>query len=231
MIPSLLEVKFYVSQNPKYYFLYSDSSPITSPIYTSGKHEESSSSFPFPPHLDLLSSHDPCPTLHSQHPEVVERSVYYSFKFFENQLFSPRISSPRLSMVGVGGASVGWAGGAVDGGQAQPPRIFSKVTARYAPLFLHVVLHDLPENYMKRLPKFMGEGDLTTTKHIAFFNQFDDILGIEHEEVYARLLVQNFEGQVRTWFRGLPVGSIRSYNDLETSFLRQWREEKYHFFT
>jgi hypothetical protein len=98
--------------------------------------------------------------------------------------------------------------GAGDGGQAQPPRIFSKVAARYAPLVLPVVLHDLPENYMKNLPKFMGEGDLTTTEHIAFFDQFVDILGIEHEDVYTRLLVHTFEGHVRTWFRGLPVGSI-----------------------
>jgi hypothetical protein len=49
---------------------------------------------------------------------------------------------------------------------------------------------------MKILPKFMGEGDLTTTEHIAFFNQFVDILGIEHEDVYMRLFVQTFEGQV-----------------------------------
>jgi hypothetical protein len=54
-------------------------------------------------------------------------------------------------------------GGAGAGGKAQPPRIFSKVAARYAPLVLPIVLHDLPENYMKRLPKFTGEGDLTTT--------------------------------------------------------------------
>jgi hypothetical protein len=30
-----------------------------------------------------------------------------------------------------------------------PPRIFTKVAARYAPLVLPVPLHDLPENYMK----------------------------------------------------------------------------------
>jgi hypothetical protein len=83
---------------------------------------------------------------------------------------------------------------------------------------------------MKSLPKFMGEGDLTTTEHIVFFDQFVDILGIEHEDVYMRLLVQNFEGQVRTWFRGLPVDSIPSYNDLETSFLRQWGEKKDHLY-
>jgi hypothetical protein len=66
-------------------------------------------------------------------------------------------------MVGVGGVGVGGVGGAGVGRQDQPPRIFVKFTTRYAPLVLHVVLHDLPENYMKNLPKFMGEGDLTAT--------------------------------------------------------------------
>jgi hypothetical protein len=62
------------------------------------------------------------------------------------------------------------------------------------------ILHDLPENYMKNITKFMGEGDLTAIEHIAFFDQFVDILGIEHEDFYSSLLVQNFEGQVITWF-------------------------------
>jgi len=44
-----------------------------------------------------------------------------------------------------------------------PPRIFSKVAARYAHLALPANLHDLIDNYMKRLQKFMGERDLTTT--------------------------------------------------------------------
>jgi hypothetical protein len=41
-----------------------------------------------------------------------------------------------------------------------------------------------------------------------------------------RLLVQNFEGHVRTWFRVHPIGSIPSYNDLETAFIRQWGKKK-----
>jgi len=45
-----------------------------------------------------------------------------------------------------------------------------------------------------------------------------------------RLLVQNFEGQVKTWFRGLPANSIPSYDDLETYFLRQWCEKKDHLY-
>jgi hypothetical protein len=65
-------------------------------------------------------------------------------------------------------------------------------------LVLLVPLHDLPENYMKNLPNFIGERDLTTIEHINFFDQFSDILGLEHEDVYSRLIVQTFEGQVRT---------------------------------
>jgi hypothetical protein len=84
------------------------------------------------------------------------------------------------------------------------------------------------KNYMKSLPKFTGEGDLTTTEHIIFFDQFINILDIENEDVYMILLVQNFEGRVRTRFRGLLVDSIPSYNDLETSFSRQRGEKKNH---
>jgi hypothetical protein len=68
------------------------------------------------------------------------------------------------------------------------------VATRYAPLVLPIPLHDLPENYMKNLPKFTIEGDLTTAEHINFFDQFADILGLEQEDVYSRLLVHTFEG-------------------------------------
>jgi hypothetical protein len=130
---------------------------------------------------------------------------------------------------GAGGAAAGGPGGGA-GGQVPPLRIFAKVAARYAPLVLPVPLHDLPENYMKNLPKFTGEGDLTTAEHINFFDQFADILGLEHEDVYSRLLVQTFEGKVRTWFRGLAAGSIPSYDELENAFIRQWGERKDHLY-
>jgi hypothetical protein len=109
------------------------------------------------------------------------------------------VSKPSMAATGgggVGGNVVGGAGGA--GGQVPLCGIFSNVAARYAPLVLSVPLHDLPENYMKNIPKFTGEGDLTAQEHINFFDQFVDILGLEQEDVYSRLLVQNFEGQVRT---------------------------------
>jgi hypothetical protein len=91
-----------------------------------------------------------------------------------------------MAVVGGGGAGGEGAGGQGQG-QPPPPRIFTKVSSRYAPLVLPIVLHDLLKNCMKNLPKFMGEGDLTATKCIAFFNQFFDILGIENEDVYSRI--------------------------------------------
>jgi len=61
--------------------------------------------------------------------------------------------------VGDGGVGVGGQGQ----GQPPPPRIVSKVANRYSPLVLPIVLHDLLENYMKKLPTFMGELDLPAT--------------------------------------------------------------------
>jgi len=130
-------------------------------------------------------------------------------------------------VLGGGGDPGGGMGGQ---GPPSPPKIFTKVAVRYAPLVLPVTLHDLPENYIKNLPKFIGEGDLTATEHIKFFDQFVDILGLEHEYVYSRLFVQTFEGHVRTWFRSLPTRSILSYDALEDAILRQWGERKDHLY-
>jgi hypothetical protein len=132
-------------------------------------------------------------------------------------------------MFGVGGVEGSGVRGHINP-PPPPPRILSKFIARYAPLALLAVLHDLPDNYMKSIPKFMGEGDLIATYHITFFDQFVDIIGIEHEDVYVRLLVHNFEGHVRTWFRGLHVNSIPSYIDLETSFLIKWGYKMDHLY-
>jgi hypothetical protein len=130
---------------------------------------------------------------------------------------------------GGAGAGVVSPGGPV-GGQAPLPRIFAKVVSRYAPLILPIPIHDLPKNYMKSLPKFTGEGDLTTQEHINLFDQFADILGIEHEDFYSRLLVQTFEGQVRTWLRALAARSLRAYEELENDFIRQWGERRDHLY-
>jgi hypothetical protein len=202
------------------------SEPLTSlnPLSDTKDLETDYSEFRSKPHLTFPSI--------NKGKGPLERSLSFDIPSLLHQNFpvppdskecaTPPFPTPK-SMAGIGGGG---------GGQPNvpPPGVFAKVAVRYAPLVLPAHLHDLPDNYIKNLPKFTGEGDLTAAEHINFFDQFADICGIEHEDVYSRLLVQTFEGQVRTWFRSLPAASIRTYNALEDAFLRQWGERKDHLY-
>ena len=69
---------------------------------------------------------------------------------------------------------------------AHPPtRMEMIVAARYAPLVLPQPLNPLtPGDYLKYLPKFMGEGTgLTIEEHLVAFYSYADNQNIEHEDV------------------------------------------------
>ena len=75
---------------------------------------------------------------------------------------------------------------------AQPPtRMELIVAARYAPLVLPQPLHPLHQgDYLKYLPKFMGEGTwLTAEEHLVAFYSYANNQNIEHEDVWTRLFV------------------------------------------
>jgi hypothetical protein len=192
------EVKVSIPRNSEEYIAYPDSTHVGSPVYISCKFEEPNPRLPFSPFSEFLSPTNISPELYSPHYKVAKGPL----QVYENPFFISQSSSPHIQMVAVGGASAGGGarGGGGQGPPPPPPRIFAKVVARYAPLSLPPVLHDLLENYIMNLPKFTGEGYLTATEYINFFDQFVDILGIEHGDVYSRLLVQTFESQVRLWF-------------------------------
>jgi len=218
-IPYFLQLNFPTSPNPEECVTHSVSTPADSPDFVSCKSEEPSPCIPYHSPSDF--------PLHEENkdPLLIFQNPLYDFPLIT--MAAAGVGGGGLIEGGGGGTPVGGVGGQ---GLAPPPRVFTKVASRYAPLVLPIPLHDLPENYIKYLPKFTGEGDLTTTEHINFFDQFADILGIEHENIYSRLLVQTFEGQVRTWFRSLPATSILSYDALEDAFLRQWGERKDHLY-
>lgn len=94
---------------------------------------------------------------------------------------------------------------------ANPPtRMELIVAARYAPQVLCQRLNSLPQgDYLKYLPKFIGEGDEVIAKdHLASFYSYADNQSIEDEDVWSRLFVQSLDGESRKWFRSLPPGSI-----------------------
>jgi hypothetical protein len=112
---------------------------------------------------------------------------------------------------------------------ANPPlnRMDAIVTARYAPLILPHPMTPLPaRDYLKYMPKFTREGDITAEEHLAPFYSYANNLNIENEDVWMRVFFQSLDGEVRRWFRGLPPGSIAGIEALDSVFLRKWRDRK-----
>jgi hypothetical protein len=113
------------------------------------------------------------------------------------------------------------------GANPPPNRMDAIVAARYAPLILPHPVNPLPAgDYLKYMPKFTGEGDITTEEHLAAFYSYADNLNIENEDVWMRVFVQSLDGEVRKWFRGLTPGSIAGIEALDSVFLRQWGDRK-----
>jgi hypothetical protein len=102
-------------------------------------------------------------------------------------------------------------GGGREGEITSPTTFKPWVTARYGPLNLPQHVHDLPENYLKLLPKYDGEKTHSTKEHIAAFQEFTENLFVEHDNVFMRIFVQTLEGDIIKWFRELPIASIDSY--------------------
>jgi hypothetical protein len=83
------------------------------------------------------------------------------------------------------------------------------LAARYAPLVLPMPMNALPStDYLKYMPQFTGEGDITTKEHLSDFYRFVEIQGIENEDVWMRVFVQSLVGEGIKWFRGLTPRSI-----------------------
>jgi hypothetical protein len=70
------------------------------------------------------------------------------------------------------------------GANPPPTRMDAIVAARYAPLILPHPMNPLPaRDYLKYMPKFTREGDITAEEHLAAFYSYADNLNIENEDV------------------------------------------------
>jgi hypothetical protein len=112
---------------------------------------------------------------------------------------------------------------------ANPPlnRMDAIVASRYAPLVLPQPANSLPAvDYLKYMPKFTREGDITMEEHLATFYSYADNLNIENEDFWMRVFFQRLDGEVRKWFRELAPGSIAVIEVIDGVFLRQWGDRK-----
>jgi hypothetical protein len=85
------------------------------------------------------------------------------------------------------------------------------VAARYAPLLLPQPLNALPPgDYLKYMPKFTREEDVTAEEHLSSFYSYAYNQNIENEDVWMRVFFQSLFGEDRKWFRGMAPSSITS---------------------
>jgi hypothetical protein len=91
---------------------------------------------------------------------------------------------------------------------SNPPmtRMEAIIATRYAPLVLPQPLNALPaDGYLKKLPRFTGEGDITAEEHLEAFYNFSEHHVIMHADVWMRIFVHILEGEARKWFKALPL--------------------------
>jgi hypothetical protein len=108
------------------------------------------------------------------------------------------------------------------------------VAAIYDPLILPQPLNALPTGgYLKKLPKFIGEGDIIVEYHLATFYSYVDNYVLVDEDVWMRIFVHSLDGEAIKWFRALTLRSIDWIEALDDIFLRQWGDKKYfmYYFT
>lgn len=86
----------------------------------------------------------------------------------------------------------------------------------------------MPQDYLKLLPRFNGEDDNTTLRHIEIFCSFAENLNVEHLDVVMRLFIQSLDGEARKWFKAIPNASITTWKELENSFTQKWGEKRNH---
>jgi hypothetical protein len=95
------------------------------------------------------------------------------------------------------------------------------VAARYAPLVLPQVMYTFPPNdYMRYLPRFNGDGSVSAEENLSSFYSFANNFNIEHVDVWMRLFVQSINGEARKWFISFPPNSIADIIALDDAFLK-----------
>jgi hypothetical protein len=67
-----------------------------------------------------------------------------------------------------------------------PPRA---MVARFSPLIMPSQLHDFPQNYNQRINLYDVEGNISSQKHMDWFNDFVDLEEVDYADAKIRLFV------------------------------------------
>ena len=98
--------------------------------------------------------------------------------------------------------------------------------ARFSPLALPTILHDLPHNYAQRISLYDGDGNFTTRQHADRFDDFIDLEEVDDDDIKIRLFAQSFSGEENKWFRYLPSRLISTFESFRNAFLERWDDKE-----
>jgi len=79
---------------------------------------------------------------------------------------------------------------------ATPPNPMDAIRASiYAPLVFPNNIHPIPTtNYMKYLPRFDNEGEITAKDNLTTFYSVSDNFQVDYDDVWMSLFVQSLDG-------------------------------------
>ena len=86
--------------------------------------------------------------------------------------------------------------------------------------------HPLPKHPEKLLLKFDPNNNVSPEDHIKQFMLSIRLLGVQHEDVVCRLFPYTFVDQASTWLFSLTTGSIASWQQFETTFLNEFKDDR-----
>ena len=99
----------------------------------------------------------------------------------------------------------------------------TKVIERYKPLVLPLFFHPLPTELINQLPHFDGENKGSSAEeHVQNLEDLLELYEIEEDDVCIRMFALSLQGNVKSWFKCLPVASIFSFHQFSQVFLDRW---------
>lgn len=97
---------------------------------------------------------------------------------------------------------------------------------RYAPLQLAANPGAIPQDYQSKITYFDGTGTYTSQQHTKKMTDYFENYEIDADDVRMKIFVQSLTGDVRTWFRALPINTIADPDSFYQTFLNRWEKKK-----
>lgn len=97
---------------------------------------------------------------------------------------------------------------------------------RYAPLQLPGNPGAMPQDYQTKIIYFDGTGSHTALQHTKKIQDYFENYEIDDDDVRMKIFVQSLTGDVRPWFRALPMKFIADPEALYQTFINRWEKKK-----